>query len=322
MAPLRLLTTPLLLSCTLLFSTVNAIGDFPCANTPDSQSCAKWSVDVERQGNISATAKCLPDPLNPSVSYCGYGRAGCRKDADCDYGTCGSSSQCQGYLGDPCPNGNSDCQAFFFCGTDGLCGGVGAACANGDPAYPIPSPNLQCMSRESSSTFCRPKSASPLKILTHSPCPCMIDETERCGNGNTCNAVRRQGVGIGGACVKNSVCESGYCSETTLLCACFPTKGIQCTSTKAKRSYDSDSSDSCAQGWTACPTPFAGDLVPDCVDTSSDLENCGGCTSNSEGEDCTSIPGASNVECKSGRCVVISCGPGLHINLSGTGCTV
>ncbi|SCZ92484.1 BZ3500_MvSof-1268-A1-R1_Chr5-2g07902 [Microbotryum saponariae] len=290
MAPLRFLATPLLLSCTLLISTVTAIGDFPCANTADSQSCAKWSVDVDRQGNISATAKCVPDPLNPSVSYCGYARAGCRKDADCDYGTCGKSGTCQGFLGDPCPNGNSDCQAFFFCGTDGLCGGQGAACANGDPTYPIPSPNLQCMS-------------------------------QRCVN-KMCNAVRRQGVGIGGACVKNSACESGYCSETTLLCACFPTSGIQCSSTKAKRSYDSDSSDLCAQGQTACPTPFAGDLVPDCVDTSSDLENCGGCTTKGQGQDCTSIRGASSVECQSGRCVVLSCDAGLHVNLSGTGCIV
>jgi hypothetical protein len=40
-------------------------------------------------------------------------------------GTC-QGGFCSGYLGDACPNGANDCQAFFFCGPDKKCGGAGA----------------------------------------------------------------------------------------------------------------------------------------------------------------------------------------------------
>lgn len=87
---------------------VHAIGDFPCSGSTDSQSCAAWSVDPNAQGTISATAVCQPgayprkqllkgeltrllserstDPINTSMSYCGYAHAACTTGTDCDYG--------------------------------------------------------------------------------------------------------------------------------------------------------------------------------------------------------------------------------------------
>jgi len=59
----------------------------------------------------------------------------------------------------------------------------------------------------------------------------------------------------------------------------------------------------------------------ECVDTSSDLESCGGCavpfysshSSRPLGTDCTSIPGVSDVECVRGACVVKRCAKGWDV---------
>jgi len=194
-ARLLSLATVLLAAAT----TVQAIGDFPCAGVNGAQSCAAWAVDADAQGDIAADAICqagassfpcpwvlaeeeeqleltlrrrrrIADPINSTASYCGYAKAACTSNSQCDYGasscplaeldgddadprrpllragSCGSDGLCAGYLGDACTS-NNDCQAFFFCGTDGMCGGSGAACANGDPANPIPSPDQQCVSQ-------------------------------------------------------------------------------------------------------------------------------------------------------------------------------
>ncbi|GAA5841977.1 hypothetical protein JCM5353_003637 [Sporobolomyces roseus] len=65
----------------------------------------------------------------------------------------------------------------------------------------------------------------------------------------------------------------------------------------------------CPAGETACPIfPRMGTY--ECIDTSSELENCGGCSSRSQGEDCTLIKGALAVTCKSSKCNVFTCQPG------------
>lgn len=48
-----------------------------------------------------------------------------------------------------------------------------------------------------------------------------------------------------------------------------------------------------------------------CVNTDSNLEQCGGCA-NDGGVDCTDLPGVEGVMCDAGRCVVLSCKPGLE----------
>ena len=58
----------------------------------------------------------------------------------------------------------------------------------------------------------------------------------------------------------------------------------------------------CPTGLDACPvSSLAGDY--ECLDTTTELESCGGCTSLGEGQDCTSIEGAWNVGCHQGSCV-------------------
>ncbi len=73
---------------------------------------------------------------------------------------------------------------------------------------------------------------------------------------------------------------------------------------KAKRdALKSRSAPLCPLGLDACPIPGmeAGDY--ECMDTSSDLEACGGCPSLGQGQDCTAIEGAWNVACEERRCI-------------------
>lgn len=55
----------------------------------------------------------------------------------------------------------------------------------------------------------------------------------------------------------------------------------------------------------------------ECVDTTQELENCGGCTVDGAGQDCTQIPGVEGVGCLSGECVVFSCAEGHRLSSAG-----
>ncbi|KAI5474281.1 priA protein [Pseudohyphozyma bogoriensis] len=248
----------------LLAGSSSAIGDFPCSGSTDSQSCALWSTSADRQFDISANATCTPDPINPTVSYCGYANSPCSNDAECDYGSCGSNGICQGYLGYPCPNGNTDCQAFFFCGTDGTCGGVGAACANGDSSSPIPTPDNQCVSNSCDTTT------------------------------KTCDAPPTAGMATGSGCNVDDVCSGTCLNSTTSLGGylCTVKAAVPSGRFRSKRAAALD----CPEDHTACLVGSGLTDAYECVDTSSNLEQCGGCvgTEDGTGTDCTSIPGAES----------------------------
>ncbi|GAA6048211.1 hypothetical protein JCM3770_003713 [Rhodotorula araucariae] len=260
-------------------SAVHALGDFPCSGSTDSQSCAAWAVDADAQGEISADAICQPDPVNPSVSYCGYAHAACTSNSQCDYGSC-TNGRCAGYLGDACSSDN-DCQAFFFCGTDGTCGGAGAACANGDPSSPIPSPDKQCVSQS-------------------------CDQTAQ-----KCASPPAAGVPNGYGCSNNEMCASGSCSSASV-CALAASPA----SRNRKRSTNL-----CPSHHIACATGTGklGDGY-ECIDAQTNLEQCGGCIADGTGVDCTGIFGVESVSCEAGRCLVLSCVPGLNVNPTATAC--
>jgi hypothetical protein len=62
----------------------------------------------------------------------------------------------------------------------------------------------------------------------------------------------------------------------------------------------------CPSEMEACPVQGLTDNSEsdnyECVDTSTELESCGGCTSLGNGQDCTNIEGAWNVGCEQGTC--------------------
>ncbi|GAA5936814.1 hypothetical protein JCM3775_002714 [Rhodotorula graminis] len=69
----------------------------------------------------------------------------------------------------------------------------------------------------------------------------------------------------------------------------------------------------CPVGEQACPIfPRMGTY--ECLDTRSELESCGGCTSKGHGEDCTAIRGAQGVTCESGACHVYTCQVGWQLD--------
>ncbi|BGO88787.1 hypothetical protein NBRC10512_006927 [Rhodotorula toruloides] len=69
----------------------------------------------------------------------------------------------------------------------------------------------------------------------------------------------------------------------------------------------------CPFGETACPI-FPRGGTWECVDTKTELQSCGGCTSKGQGEDCTLIKGAQGVTCESGRCTVYTCASGYELD--------
>lgn len=100
-----------------------------------------------------------------------------------------------------------------------------------------------------------------------------------------------------------------------------------------KRSVKDRSRFACRQPFTACPVShfLSRDEVAssygggfECVDTTADLESCGGCTTpfkgNALGVDCTALPFVNSVTCLSGRCIVESCAPGFVPSSDGHKC--
>ncbi|RSH82047.1 uncharacterized protein EHS24_008251 [Apiotrichum porosum] len=84
----------------------------------------------------------------------------------------------------------------------------------------------------------------------------------------------------------------------------------------------------CPIGYAACQIASDPAMGFECLETSTELESCGGCRfgSHSDGNhsapvgiDCTSIPGVSStgVTCKGGLCVTKRCHRGFHLSRSG-----
>lgn len=80
----------------------------------------------------------------------------------------------------------------------------------------------------------------------------------------------------------------------------------------------------CPTGQRACAISTAPSLanVFDCIDTTSDIESCGGCAYPARGEvagqDCTSLPFVDVVECVAGGCLISSCQRGYALSSNGT----
>ncbi|KAF8872139.1 hypothetical protein CPB84DRAFT_1818103 [Gymnopilus junonius] len=75
----------------------------------------------------------------------------------------------------------------------------------------------------------------------------------------------------------------------------------------------------CPAGLDACPVSgLTGDY--ECLDTSSELESCGGCTTLGQGQDCTAIKDAWNVGCDRGSCVVYTCAGGFKLSPDAKSC--
>ncbi|KAI5455094.1 hypothetical protein NCC49_002365 [Naganishia albida] len=119
------------------------------------------------------------------------------------------------------------------------------------------------------------------------------------------------------------------CSATTKNCGqfCIPLTQNCVSGIPARRAL-APQSDLCPSGLTAC---YLGNLASlkagravswECVDTTKDIESCGGCQfpqdTEMEGQDCTEMDGVDEVTCNESECEAISCIRGFKLN--GTEC--
>lgn len=87
-----------------------------------------------------------------------------------------------------------------------------------------------------------------------------------------------------------------------------------------KREYRSRNISPCPKGFSACPISslVGGDF--ECVDTLSDLDNCGGCATLGEGQNCNAIPGVWNVGCEQSACKIYTCADGYTLSQDEQSC--
>ncbi|EJU06037.1 hypothetical protein DACRYDRAFT_19364 [Dacryopinax primogenitus] len=107
-------------------------------------------------------------------------------------------------------------------------------------------------------------------------------------------------------------CPSGYVKQSG-----------QCVLVGSRRAAKRDMG-KCSSGYTKCGVP-SGINAYECVDTRSSLESCGGCVipfpgMRPTGQDCTQIPGVSDVSCIQGTCRVSRCAEGFTRSDDGTEC--
>lgn len=100
--------------------------------------------------------------------------------------------------------------------------------------------------------------------------------------------------GLKGGCTATCNGQSGL-----FQLSCAPVLSVQPSTKPKKRSHTPLGL--CPSGLNACPINASSGGY-ECIDLKDELESCGAC-----GNDCTTIKGARDVACVSGKCVVQSC---------------
>ncbi|KAJ3487120.1 hypothetical protein NLI96_g3750 [Meripilus lineatus] len=162
------------------------------------------------------------------------------------------------------------------------------------------------------------------KSSGHKPCSFPDNALSACTKGNPCGFTCKNGF-------------TPFPPTKPTECKCLPPKKVcngvcgdfkACPSGKPKRE-ELEKRSVCDYGYTACGiygwTGFRSTPAYECIDTSSDLESCGGCAiplapGSPRGIDCTAIPGVVDVSCRTGNCVVHRCQPGFTVSMDQTFC--
>ncbi|KWU42149.1 hypothetical protein RHOSPDRAFT_27179 [Rhodotorula sp. JG-1b] len=204
----------------------------------------------------------------------------------------------------PVPTGSTCAQdetsGSWWCGISGATCSSDAACDNGlciagrctgGYSYAASNNNFLCSGYLWSTSFdgspvgdgsCNSLTASCAVKCNTAGCDCTNDPKHRCGKG-----------------LKPVIDKHGRCTCQPI----HPSKRA-----RARRKLDLVD-ERCPRSLTACT--IGGGKGYECIDTRTDLEQCGACA-DMGGVDCTQIPGVASVACFEGSCEIWACEVGLE----------
>ncbi|BGP06820.1 hypothetical protein JCM10049v2_002646 [Rhodotorula toruloides] len=301
--------------------SIQGFGRFPCTNvngdgtfSPDQTQCADANLIAPGTNDPTSIyqgdhppptgSQCVVEPTTGAY-FCGIVGATCTSDANCDNGYCGilsgTTGTCVGGFTDRCRS-DSNCLGYLYCTdplgnptTSGTCGGEGAYCQD----YTVGSnTNTDAQNEALFNQFCESGYCAYL------PGTCAVH------------------VGLGQDCSF----DPEFACDTGLTCSTDPVSGAQtCTiatgsaraRTRARRSDLKARRNLCPASHSACAIPGAKGF--ECIDTSSNIEQCGACASEG-GVDCTQIEGVAAVGCVAGVCEIWSCEDGFTYDAAKGAC--
>ncbi|GAA6058790.1 hypothetical protein JCM10212_001906 [Sporobolomyces blumeae] len=297
-----------LLSLASIAAAQSGYGRFPCTVvngdgtfSPQQSQCTNLvnpGSNEEGTGNQGDRTT----PINPVCAketetgayFCGIAGATCTSSDNCDNGPC-VGGICQGGFGQACAGDDNNCSGFLYCQSGDFtttasdsCGSIGSFCQDttqGSMDF-TDAQNYAIYNMFCSSGYCNYGTGNCDVHATAVGADCSSDPEFACTTTSTGQALT--------------------CDQTTFTCqlAAVP-------SGRARTRRNADAAlfkrNVCPSSHTACP--IEGQKGFECIDTSSNLEQCGSCAS-SGGVDCTSLPNVEAVGCVAGVCEIWSCAEG------------
>ncbi|CEQ42190.1 SPOSA6832_03966, partial [Sporobolomyces salmonicolor] len=264
---------------------------------PDQSQCASNALippgdgvgDTGFQGDNPnpVSPLCVMEPVSGAY-FCGLVNATCSDATNCDNGVCDNG---------PCDNTDSNCLGFLYCSAPDFnttisdtCGGEGAFCQDPTQGSSVLSTaeNYAIFNQFCSTNYCNTQTGA-----------CDVHVRVIGGGRAPFSVVFRKNM-----CSTTIEGQALTCDATSLTCqpVILPSSRARSRRNEAffKRSV-------CPASHTACP--IEGKNGFECIDTQSNIEQCGACQSQG-GVDCTALPGVESVGCVSGVCEIWSCQEG------------
>ncbi|GAA5821077.1 hypothetical protein JCM11251_001951 [Rhodosporidiobolus azoricus] len=254
-------------------------------------------VNADDQGN-------KPNPVDSECVqadqggyFCGIAGAQCTTDDNCDNGVCGPNGTCQGGFTQACDNNDDNCLGFIYCQTadfdrtvEDTCGAQGAFCQDFSAGADVS--NTDAQNAAIFNQYC----ASGYCNYIQAVCDTYKDIGEDCSSDPEF------------ACGPNA-----ECNTDTQLCQALaaPSGGA-----RARRNLHRKRN-LCPASHEACSVPGVKGF--ECIDTTSNLEQCGACAS-AGGVDCTALPGVESVGCVAGVCEIWACAEGFSWDQASQSC--
>ncbi|GAA5939869.1 uncharacterized protein JCM15063_004330 [Sporobolomyces koalae] len=297
-----------------LVAAQKGYGRFPCTIvngdgtfSPDSTQCAPDRLvnpgadndDTGNQGDrTTPTDPVCTKEIETGAYFCGIAGATCSTSANCDNGVC-VDGVCQGGFTQGCASTDSNCSGFLYClsgefatTASDTCGGLGAFCQDatqGSTTF-TDAQNYAIFNQFCSSGYCSFGNGMCDTHATTVGADCSSDPEFKCTQTSTGQALT--------------------CDKSTLTCAlaAVPSGRARERRNVAKRNV-------CPASHEACSVEGGFE----CVDTTSNIEQCGACAG-AGGVDCTQIEGAGSVACVAGTCEIWSCAEGFTWSADNESC--